>query len=80
MWPAPAVQRSPHPRPQDFEYTVTVEDGPRKKSVVLHKPATTAGMRELIAFVEEHGRPSRINVGAIALYSRFRGRRRDHLG
>jgi hypothetical protein len=49
------VQRSPHPRPQDFEYTVTVDDGARQKSVKLHKSATSAGMRELIAYVEEHG-------------------------
>ena len=56
VWPAPAEQRSPHPRPQDFEYTVTVEDGDRQKSVVLHEPATTAGMRELIDLVEEHGK------------------------
>ncbi|HEY4014448.1 MAG TPA: protealysin inhibitor emfourin [Polyangiaceae bacterium] len=55
VWPAPAVQRSPHPRPQDFEYTVTVDDGARQKSVKLHKSATSAGMRELIAYVEEHG-------------------------
>jgi hypothetical protein len=55
VWPAPAVQRSAHPRPQDFEYTVTVDDGARTKSVKFHKPATTAGMRELVDFVEEHG-------------------------
>jgi hypothetical protein len=52
VWHAPETQRTPHPRPQDFEYTVNVEDGSRTKTIVLHKRAASSDLRELIDVVE----------------------------
>jgi len=52
VWRAPEVQRTPHPRPQDFEYTVDVDDGDRKKTIVLHKSAASQELRDLIDLVE----------------------------
>ena len=52
MWPAPEAQRAPHPKPDDFEYTVNVDDGGRQKTIVLHKSAASQALRDLIDVVE----------------------------
>jgi hypothetical protein len=55
VWPAQEHQRSAHPRPGDFDYAVTVEDGDRTKTIHVHKSAASKGLHELIDIIEGHG-------------------------
>jgi hypothetical protein len=52
VWPAPEVQRAAHPQPQDFDYSMSVNDGPRAKTIRLHKSAASAEVRELVGLVD----------------------------
>lgn len=52
VWSAPETQRSAHPRPQDFEYTLNVTDGDRQKTITLHLSAASPDLRELVELVD----------------------------
>lgn len=53
FWALPEVQRKAAPKPWDFEYKVTVEDGDKSRTVRVHKDAADPNVRKLIEMAEE---------------------------
>ena len=52
----PPKLRKDRPRPWDFDYTVSVEDGARSHTVTCHKDAAPEGLRKLIEALEPSAR------------------------
>jgi hypothetical protein len=53
FWPAPDVQRLAHPKPSDFDITITVEDDARSKTIRLHRNAASPELQELLDLLED---------------------------
>jgi len=53
FWNEPAAQKSAHPRPQDFDITLAVEDGDRQKTIQLHKNAASPALAAVLDWIDE---------------------------
>ena len=52
----PGTLRKARPQPWDFDYTVSVEDGPRAHTIRCHKDAVPPELRRLIETLEPSAR------------------------
>ncbi len=61
LWSLPADLTGPAsaPAPDRFRYRITVEDGGRRREIRAAEGALPDGLRALVRWLEERGRPGR---------------------
>lgn len=59
LWSLPSELVAPSPAPDRFRYRLTVEEGERRREIRVGEEALPDGLRPLVRWLEQRGRPGR---------------------